>query len=875
MNGDISRDSFDVRKRYAGVVMQQGRVQLDADWNEQQSIARHHAETTAKDVIGPSGAPVHDAGFKLSTDGAKLTIGAGRYYVNGLLCENFADVDYLHQPDFPNAPDLGALLTSASATSAIVYLEAWRRPVTGIEDPEIREVALGGADTAIRMKTVWQVRVLPVKPAATGPVVCNAALDEWDALIAPRTGLMSARGEPSPGSNSPCLMPPGAGYQRLENQLYRIEIHTGGDRDAATLKWSRDNGSVETAVESFDGQQLIVHDLGRDEVLGFSNGQTVELTSDLVALGGQPGPLFQIDHVEEGSRLVALTSAPTAIDASLHPKLRRWDSGEIRLNSATTADGWIELEDGVQVKFEAGTYRTGDYWLAPARTLTGDLDWPFSTPQPPRNPPHVSCRLGILTLTDAVLSVTDCRMLFTPIAEKPPAVHITGVNWVHDDVIAQQPLQSSGLQIFFDGPVDAPPGDSGAAIMSVLLDTPAPLKTINPTADPAAMIRLSVPLTGDVSLPSPNVLSWTPTQGGGELANLAAFLISENIERVRLRVCLRGSMLWSEQGGQNLYVDGRVSGKSGFRADGTPRIDLTFPSGDGRRSSDFESWLYLQLQIPPPKLTEVKLDNLVVNAGGQVTGTVLIDRPAQMEQAITLTASDPAVTVPPTVQIPVGQTQATFPVTAGAPANTLQVMIGATALGSTVQVGLNVQVINLSVTPAEVTFFVGGSQQFSAQESGGISQAGVSWSVQGDPAGVSVSPSGLFTASVAGDYQVVATSNADHARTKVAVVHVRQKPKDNKETKEKDNDKVFEKAREKVFVEKRTEKFAERLPQKFAEKIGREIGAPADLIRAPAGLAPPGAPFGEGPAEDETPLVLGRAFIRPAERPDLSGRPTG
>ena len=36
MNGDISRDTFDARKRYAGVVMQQGRVLLDADWNEQQ-----------------------------------------------------------------------------------------------------------------------------------------------------------------------------------------------------------------------------------------------------------------------------------------------------------------------------------------------------------------------------------------------------------------------------------------------------------------------------------------------------------------------------------------------------------------------------------------------------------------------------------------------------------------------------------------------------------------------------------------------------------------------------------------------------------------------------------------------------------------------
>ena len=38
MKGDFTRFSFDPAKHYSGVRMQQGRVQLDADWNEQQSI---------------------------------------------------------------------------------------------------------------------------------------------------------------------------------------------------------------------------------------------------------------------------------------------------------------------------------------------------------------------------------------------------------------------------------------------------------------------------------------------------------------------------------------------------------------------------------------------------------------------------------------------------------------------------------------------------------------------------------------------------------------------------------------------------------------------------------------------------------------------
>ena len=45
--------------------MQQGRVQLDADWNEQQAITQNRVETEAADVIGPNGAPLDEAGFHI------------------------------------------------------------------------------------------------------------------------------------------------------------------------------------------------------------------------------------------------------------------------------------------------------------------------------------------------------------------------------------------------------------------------------------------------------------------------------------------------------------------------------------------------------------------------------------------------------------------------------------------------------------------------------------------------------------------------------------------------------------------------------------------------------------------------------------------
>ncbi len=53
MSGDHTRFTFDPLKRYSGVLMQQGRVQLDSDWNEEIDILRRRMRTTALDTFGP------------------------------------------------------------------------------------------------------------------------------------------------------------------------------------------------------------------------------------------------------------------------------------------------------------------------------------------------------------------------------------------------------------------------------------------------------------------------------------------------------------------------------------------------------------------------------------------------------------------------------------------------------------------------------------------------------------------------------------------------------------------------------------------------------------------------------------------------------
>ena len=91
MSFDISRVSFNHKNDYQGVVMQQGRVQLDSDWNEWQAEFSRRLQAGTLDVFGRAAYPASTPSafkIKISPSGDSLTIGAGRMYVDGLLAEN-------------------------------------------------------------------------------------------------------------------------------------------------------------------------------------------------------------------------------------------------------------------------------------------------------------------------------------------------------------------------------------------------------------------------------------------------------------------------------------------------------------------------------------------------------------------------------------------------------------------------------------------------------------------------------------------------------------------------------------------------------------------------------------------------------------------
>jgi hypothetical protein len=314
------------------------------------------------------------------------------------------------------------------------YLDVWERHITAIDDPSIREVALGGPDTCTRAKTVWQVKLR----ALTGTGV------DCTIPAAPAPGGLRARAK-LPTTVSPCLPSPSAQYRRLENQLYRVEIHgagtlTGGVPSAGlTFKFSRDNGSVVVRwLGSVSATELQVDTIGRDAALGLASGQWIELLDDRSDHSGLPGTLVQIDTVVGTTVTIKPLTAtgPTAFTAFLgNPRIRRWDqvsAAQLDVKRDTTVnDGWLALEDGVQVLFDDGAYKTGDYWTIPARTITGDVEWPLDpdgkpVPRPPEGIIHHRAPLAQVAwsgtawtaVLDAGGEAIDCRPQF------PPLTHI-------------------------------------------------------------------------------------------------------------------------------------------------------------------------------------------------------------------------------------------------------------------------------------------------------------------------------------------------------------------------------------------------------------------------------------------------------------------
>jgi hypothetical protein len=445
MKGDFSRLTFRPRQHYARVLQQQGRPQLDADWNEQVAILLHRLAMLTGDLTGGadgrSGGPFGAAGFEIGPmpgEADNFTIGRGRYYVDGLCCECDEDTTYVQQP-LPTGvkPDRDGI--------SLVYLDVWEAVVGPLDDPALLEPALSGRDTTLRTRAAWQVRTHrlsphhdPRKPDLVA--LRTEGLEVPGAWHAQRRGLLRIRlaGQPAErGRRHHSGEGSGAHFRGLENLLYRVEVHDGGPVGAASFKWSRDNGATLLPLASLEATVAQVASVARQAASAMTPGTWVELSDSLDRVLGRCRPMVQVVSADASGR-IELSGSPGG-GLSFKPgersdvALRRWDQrsagtpGGVSAgaNGVTIVEGdheahWLDIEDGIQVQFHAARepahhYRTGDYWLVPARTADEGILLRSQAPQPPDGIEHHYTPLALF-VPQAGEVIADFRQTFQPLS---------------------------------------------------------------------------------------------------------------------------------------------------------------------------------------------------------------------------------------------------------------------------------------------------------------------------------------------------------------------------------------------------------------------------------------------------------------------------
>jgi hypothetical protein len=394
-----------------------------------------------------------------------------------------------------------------------------------------------------------------------------------------------------------------------------------------------------------------------------------------------------------------MTGPVTSVDPARNARLRRWEqSGATAKSSGVplSVNSWIDLENGIQVRFAAGPFQSGDHWLIPARTATGQIEWPpcggdGAAFQPPHRVEVIRAPLACIHFDRTQkFVVEDCRRLFPPLTSVAggsfSALNVTKISWTNDDILPFDQLLANGLTVSLD---QAPTSRIDAATFGVTLEvpvaSPVEVSAVQQGFSPI-VLRTSMPLDGQITIKATD-LNWNlPFRGSkGEIPGiqLEALVILDAMllqgvsysSFARARVNLSGTNIFAGTGPDQVFLDGRTLGAPGTRADGvTPRIDLTLPSGSGGGASDFESWFYL---APTLALTGLNVQpaTIVLTPSAPAppanpVATLTVNYPPVADTVVTLSVIPPAgtavagaVSVPATVTVPRGKNSVTFPVT--------------------------------------------------------------------------------------------------------------------------------------------------------------------------------------------------------------------
>jgi len=484
MPSDIARVSYDKKQQYRSVVWQQGRVTVEADWNEAKDISTEELRQETLEIVGPSGTP--DNGYAI-TLGPSLdfSVGPGTLYVGGERVYLPQSLLYSQQNQLPKPtappravewldaatdPDWVPLPTSVgNQLPEFVYLQLREQEVSAVEDSDLKDVALGGPDTAQRTRLVQHIVRQLGATCATG---AEALWVTEGLTFNPSTMRLMSHGLLQVGFTNqapppdPCQPQAQSGYLGADNQLIRVQIVdparnppappppppiptaapalvrtplTGAAATPNSLLWGYDDASFLYRTDVINSTTLHLQSAPVDAFHQPRAGQAVELLLPAVQLSNgefMAAPTGFVTTVAtaynpDTQTIVLATALPldygdgTAAHRS-PPRvfLRIWEQ-ELPFSTGVPVP---LAATGLQVTLaldSPGTaFHAGDFWMFAARPRTPRQVYPerlLTSAQPPNGPRLWACPLGVITWDSATtrgpVGVQDCRHLFSPLTK--------------------------------------------------------------------------------------------------------------------------------------------------------------------------------------------------------------------------------------------------------------------------------------------------------------------------------------------------------------------------------------------------------------------------------------------------------------------------
>lgn len=459
MAGDRARVSYDPSRKWRGLIAQQGRVTVEADWNEAAMIADERDRKVALDVVGPFATP--DRGYAVTAVAHEdedersalrhLAIGPGTLYLGGERLDLHERVHYGDQPDWLDHStdpmwEPSRAHHDREVRHELVYLLAAEQEVSAVEDPALADVALGGPDTMQRRRILQRfVRCRSESGLCEGSwealersLANHGLLFHHGSMRAKSAARLMVSFSKVPGGSGPAAR---GGYLGAENQMIRVMV-TRIDRATGepTIVWGYDDASflyrVHKAGPGADGTALTLASSPPDSYHYPQRGQAVELLRDAVKLtdgayiASPAGLVLPVTETyDPTTKTLSVAAYPAEPDDYLDdyldnertpkPYLRVWQA------TAPAPPGEaVPLGDtGICVTLtSAEGFRVGDFWNFAVRPVQRTIVYPeryLDAPQPPDGPRIWACPLAVVTWDedkDEDLTASSCIPRFSSLA---------------------------------------------------------------------------------------------------------------------------------------------------------------------------------------------------------------------------------------------------------------------------------------------------------------------------------------------------------------------------------------------------------------------------------------------------------------------------